>query len=170
MKRTSSPIQKIDGDGNPLPEKSMDQLTLVLKDTTDPTQPEIEFTTDTAGKAYTYNKDKGTWTLEGLLIQGHTYELTEKARPYGYYIAKTITFTLGEENKIQDISGADAIQTQPEAGTENLYSESQLYVRDVKINGSLKLTKTITQGEEEKGNSCRRYLCLYLVKGSDERT
>lgn len=163
-------IQKIDGDGNPLPEKSMDQLTLVLKDTTDPTQPEIELTTDTAGKAYTYNKDKGTWTLEGLLIQGHTYELTEKARPYGYYIAKTITFTLGEENKIQDISGADAIQTQPEAGTENLYSESQLYVRDVKINGSLKLTKTITQGEEEKETLAGVTFALYLVKGSDERT
>ena len=109
-------------------------------------------------------------TLDGLLIQGHTYELTEKARPYGYYIAKTITFTLGEENKIQDVSGADAIQTQPEAGTENLYSENQLYVRDVKINGSLKLTKTITQGEEEKETLAGVTFALYLVKGSDERT
>ena len=96
--------------------------------------------------------------------------MTEKARPYGYYIAKTITFTLGEENKIQDVSGADVIQTQPEAGTENLYSENQLYVRDVKINGSLKLTKTITQGEEEKETLAGVTFALYLVKGSDERT
>ncbi|MEI3412306.1 MAG: SpaA isopeptide-forming pilin-related protein [Blautia sp.] len=156
-------ITKIDESGELLNEESMKELELTL---TDITEAEVlEALGDEAVKeqiltADTQNENK-EWVLEGVLLTGHTYQLKETKRPYGYLTADDIIFTMEEDGTIQVVSGATE-----EGVTENLFTAVSLTVRDIKILTDLKLVK-----KDPDGNALKNAVfTLYRMTGEKPDT